>query len=279
MPRRRIWRLVRAYPLGAFGAVVLVVMAIAAILAPWISPYDPLEANYAVMVQPPSFQHWLGTDPFGRDVLSRIIFGARTALLVGLAASVLSATLGALVGAASAYFGGKIDLTLQRFNDILLSFPLIILALAVVAALGPGTIQVIAAIIVPMVPRATRVVRSSALAIRQLPYIESAQAAGAGDLRVIFRHVLPNVMGPYLIMLTAFLAEAIILEASLSFLGLGVVEPTPAWGLMLRDFAGQYAESAPWLPLAPGLAISAAVFGFNLLGDAVRDALDQRQRV
>ena len=277
--RLRIWRLVRAYPLGAFGAVVLVVMAIAALLAPWLAPYDPLEANYAVTVQPPSFQHLLGTDPFGRDVLSRIIYGARTALLVGLVASFLSATAGALVGAGSAYFGGKADLILQRFNDILMSFPLIILALAVVAALGPGTFQVIAAIIVPMVPRATRVVRSSALAIRQLPYIESAQAAGAGDVRVIFRHLLPNVMGPYLIMLTAFLAEAIILEASLSFLGLGVVEPTPAWGLMLRDFAGQYAESAPWLPLAPGLAISAAVFGFNLLGDAVRDALDQRLRV
>lgn len=278
-PGPRFWRLVREYPLGAFGAVVLLVMVIAAVFAPWLAPYDPLETNYSMLVRPPSAHHLLGTDPFGRDVLSRLIFGARTALLIGLVSAFVSATLGALIGAASAYFGGKADLILQRLTDILLSFPLIILAIAVVAALGSGTGQVMAAIIVPMVPRATRVVRSSALLIRQMPYIEGAQASGAGDLRVIFRHLLPNVLGPYLIMLTAFLAEAIILEASLSFLGLGVVEPTAAWGLMLRDFAGQYAEMAPWLPLAPGTAISLAVFGFNLLGDAVRDALDSRSRV
>jgi peptide/nickel transport system permease protein len=277
-PRASIWRGVRKYPLGAFGAVVLLGMVITALLAPWLAPYDPLEANYAEVVRPPSVQHPLGTDPFGRDVLSRLIFGARTALLVGLVSAFVGATVGALLGAASGYLGGKADLLLERLTDIFLSFPLIILAIAVVAALGAGTAQVIAAIIVPMVPRATRVVRSSALAIRQTQYIESACAAGAGDLRVIFRHLLPNVLAPYLIMLTAFLAEAIVLEASLSFLGLGVVEPTPAWGLMLRDFAGQYAEMAPWLPLAPGIAISLAVFGFNLLGDAARDALDPRLR-
>jgi peptide/nickel transport system permease protein len=253
-------------------------MVVAAAFAPWLAPYDPLEPDYARLVDPPSAQHPLGTDPFGRDILSRLIFGARTALLVGMVSSLVGATLGAVVGAASAYFGGTADLVLQRLTDMLLAFPLIILALGVVAALGPGTLQVIAAIVVPMVPRATRVVRASALAIRQMPYIESAHAAGVSDLRVIFRHLLPNVMAPYLIMVTAFLAEAIVLEASLSFLGLGVVEPTPAWGLMLRDFAGRYAESAPWLPLAPGLAISLAVFGFNLLGDAVRDALDPRLR-
>src|SRR5262249_20789355 len=154
-----------------------------------------------------------------------------------------------------------------RFTDILLSFPLVILAIAVVAALGAGTLQVIAAIVVPMIPRAMRVVRASALAIRQTLYVEAAHGLGAGDLRVLGRHLLPNVLAPSLIMLPASLAGVIVLEAGLSFLGLGVVEPTPAWGLMLRDFAGQYAESAPWLPLAPGLAISAAVFGFNVLGD------------
>jgi len=264
--------------LGAFGAAVLAVMVIAAIFAPWLAPYDPLESNYAEVVRPPSAQHLVGTDPFGRDVLSRLIFGARTALLVGLVSAFVGATLGALLGAASGYWGGTADLMLQRVTDIFLSFPLIILAIAVVAALGPGTLQVTTAIIVPMIPRATRVVRSSALAIRQMQYIESACATGASDLRVIYRHLLPNVMASYLIMLTAFLAEAIVLEASLSFLGLGVVEPTPAWGLMLRDFASQYAETAPWLPLAPGIAISLAVFGFNLLGDAARDALDPRLR-
>ncbi len=276
--RRRVGRLLRAYPLGVFGAVVLVTMTLAAVFATWLAPYDPLETNYAMVVRPPSASHWLGTDHFGRDVLSRLIFGARTALLVGLVSSFVSATLGSLVGATTAYFGGRVDLIVQRFTDILLSFPLVILAIAVVAALGAGTAQVIAAIVVPMVPRATRVVRASALAIRQMPYIEAAHGTGVGDLRVIFRHLLPNVVAPYLVLLTAFLAEVIVLEASLSFLGLGVVEPTPAWGLMLRDFAGSYAESAPWLPLAPGVAISLGVFGFNLLGDAVRDALDPRLR-
>ncbi|HYM68667.1 MAG TPA: ABC transporter permease [bacterium] len=277
-PARRGSRLVRRHLSGVFGATVLLLMVVAAVFARWLAPYDPLETNYTLLVHPPTLQHLLGTDPFGRDVLSRLIYGARTALLIGLVSSVVSATLGLLVGAASAYFGGTADLILERVTDMLLCFPLIVLALAVVAVLGPGTAQVIAAIVVPMVPRATRVVRSSALAIRQMPYVESAHAAGASDLRVILRHLLPNVVAPYLILLTAFLADAIILEASLSFLGLGVVEPTPAWGLMLRDFAGRYAESAPWLPLAPGLAISLAVFGSNLLGDAARDALDPRLR-
>jgi peptide/nickel transport system permease protein len=253
-------------------------MTVAALLAPWLAPYDPLGTDYARVVRPPSLAHPFGTDHFGRDVLSRLIFGTRTALLVGLVSSVVSATLGSLVGAATAYFGGTIDLLVQRLTDILLSFPLIILAIAVVAVVGTGTLPVITAIIVPMLPRATRVVRASALAVCQQPYIEAAHGLGTGHVRTIGRHLLPNVAAPYLIMLTAFLAEVIVLEASLSFLGLGVVEPTPAWGLMLRDFAGQYAEAAPWLPLAPGAAISLAVFGFNLLGDAVRDALDPRLR-
>jgi peptide/nickel transport system permease protein len=253
-------------------------MMIAALGASWLAPYDPLATDYAKVIRPPSREHWLGTDHFGRDVLSRLIFGARTALLVGIVSSVVSATLGSLVGAATAYFGGLTDLLVQRVTDILLSFPLIILAIAVVAVLGAGTGQVIAAIIVPMLPRATRVIRASALAVRQMPYVEAAHSLGMGHLRVIGRHLLPNVVAPYLVILTAFLAEVIVLEASLSFLGLGVVEPTPAWGLMLRDFAGQYSEAAPWLPLSPGLAISLGVFGFNLLGDAVRDALDPRLR-
>ncbi len=271
-------RFVRGYPLGAVGAGLLAVVAAAAVFAPWLAPYDPLATDYAMLIRPPSLRHPLGTDHFGRDVLSRVIFGARTAMLIGLVASTTSATLGAVVGAASAYLGGRADLVVQRVTDILLAFPLVILAIAVVAVLGAGTAQVITAIIVPMVPRATRVVRSSALAVRQMLYVEAAHGVGGSDLRVLCRHVLPNVVAPYLVMLTAFLAEVIVLEASLSFLGLGVVEPTPAWGLMLRDFAGQYVESAPWLPLAPGLAISVAVFGFNVLGDSVRDALDPRLR-
>jgi peptide/nickel transport system permease protein len=230
------------------------------------------------MLQAPSARHWLGTDTFGRDVLSRLIYGSRTALLVGFGASVLGATLGAVLGVASAYFGGRVDLYLQRVMDIFLSFPLIILALALVAILGNSLPNLITAIMIPMIPRCALVIRSSALSIREMPYVDAARAAGFGHARIILRHMLPNVMAPILIMTTAFLGEAILLEASLSFLGLGVQEPVAAWGLMLRGAAVQFAESAPWMAIFPGLAISLGVFGFNLFGDSLRDALDPRLR-
>jgi peptide/nickel transport system permease protein len=265
-------------PLGALGAAVVLLNIVVAILANLISPYDPLATDYGAMLAAPSRSHWLGTDAFGRDVLTRILYGSRTAMLVGFSCAFVGATLGAVIGVASAYFGGKVDLLIQRVMDIFLSFPLIILALAVVAMLGTGLTNVIAAITVPMIPRAALVARSSALAIREMPYVDAARAAGFTHVRIILRHMLPNVMAPYLIMLTAFLGQAILLEASLSFLGLGVSEPTPAWGLMLRGAAVQFAESAPWMAVFPGLAISLAVFAFNLFGDALRDALDPRLR-
>jgi len=269
---------VRRRPLGALGALVIVIMSVVAALAGVIAPYDPLATDYGAMLGAPGAPHWLGTDAFGRDVLSRMIYGSRTALLVGLGASFFGATLGALLGVASAYFGGRVDLVMERFMDILLSFPLIILALAVVAVLGTGIVNVTLAIAIPMVPRCARVVRSTALAIREMPYVDAARAAGFGHGRIIMRHMLPNVMAPYLIMLTAFLGQAILLEASLSFLGLGVQEPTAAWGLMLRGAAVEFAETAPWMAFFPGLAISLAVFAFNLFGDSLRDALDPRLR-
>jgi peptide/nickel transport system permease protein len=265
-------------PLGALGAAVVLLNILVAILANVISPYDPLATDYGAMLAAPSRSHWLGTDAFGRDVLTRILYGSRTAMLVGFSCAFVGATLGAVIGVASAYFGGKVDLLIQRVMDIFLSFPLIILALAVVAMLGTGLTNVIAAITVPMIPRAALVARSSALAIRELPYVDAARAAGFRHGRIILRHMSPNVMAPYLIMLTAFLGQAILLEASLSFLGLGVSEPTPAWGLMLRGAAVQFAESAPWMAVFPGLAISLAVFAFNLFGDSLRDALDPRLR-
>jgi peptide/nickel transport system permease protein len=271
-------RFTRRQPLGAAGAVIIVVMILAAVLAPAISPYDPLETDFLAMLSPPSAQHWLGTDAFGRDLLSRLIYGSRTALLVGFASAFLGATCGALIGVSSAYFGGRVDLALQRVVDVFLAFPIIILALAVVAILGTGIGNVIMAITVPMVPNCARVVRSSALAVREMPYVEAARATGCGHGRIILRHMLPNVMAPYLIMLTAFVGQAILLEASLSFLGLGVAEPTPAWGLMLRGAAVEFAESAPWMAIFPGLAISLGVFAFNLFGDALRDALDPKLR-
>jgi peptide/nickel transport system permease protein len=269
---------VRRRPLGAFGGFLILVFLVAAIAAPLIAPYDPLATDYGAMLGSPSAEHWLGTDAFGRDLLSRLIFGSRTALLVGFGASIFGATVGALIGVASAYFGGRTDLILERVMDMLMSFPLIILALAVVVILGTGIWNVIMAITVPMIPRCARVVRSTALSVREMPYVDAARAAGFGHSRIILRHMLPNVMAPYLIMLTAFLGQAVLLEASLSFLGLGVQEPTPAWGLMLSGAAVEFAETAPWMAFFPGLAISLAVFGFNLLGDSLRDALDPRLR-
>ena len=269
---------IRQRPLGAVGAALILLICFVGAGAAWVAPYDPLANDYASMLAAPSEAHWLGTDAFGRDVLSRIIYGARTALTVGLGASCIGATLGSLIGISSAYFGGRIDLATQRVMDVFFAFPVIILALAVVAILGTGAGNVILAIATPMVPRCARVVRSSALSVREMPYVDAARASGFGHARIILRHMLPNVMAPILIMATAFLGEAILLEASLSFLGLGVQEPTAAWGLMLRGAAVEFAETAPWMAIFPGLAISLAVFGFNLFGDSLRDALDPRLR-
>lgn len=265
-------------PLGAIGAAIVIVMSVVALSAHWLAPFDALATDYEAMLAAPNAKHWLGTDAFGRDVLSRVIFGSQTALIVGLGASFIGATIGALIGVASAYFGGRFDMIMERINDVLISFPLIILALAVVAILGTGVFNVIVAIAVPMIPRCARVCRSSALAVREMPYVDAARAAGFTDARIVLRHMVPNVMAPYLIMLTAFLGQAILLEASLSFLGLGVQEPVAAWGLMLRGAAVDFAETAPWMAIFPGVAISLAVFGFNLFGDSLRDALDPRLR-
>jgi peptide/nickel transport system permease protein len=282
-PARRValgavWEFARRRPLGAVGAVIIVIMLAVATLASLIAPYDPLAIDFGAMLASPSSAHWLGTDSFGRDVLSRLIYGSRTALLVGFGASLLGATLGAVLGVASAYFGGRIDLYVQRVMDIFLSFPLIILALALVAILGNSIPNLILAITVPMIPRCALVIRSSALSIREMPYVDAARAAGFRHHRIILRHMLPNVMAPFLIMITAFVGQAILLESSLSFLGLGVQEPIPAWGLMLSGAAVEFAERAPWMAIFPGLAISLSVFAFNLFGDSLRDALDPRLR-
>lgn len=268
-------------PLGAAGLVVILVMIVAAVGANWIAPYDPLAVDYANLLAPPSAEHWLGTDSYGRDVLTRVIYGARTALAVGFLSSIMGSIAGAIVGVASAYFGGRIDLTIQRLMDVILSFPIIVLALAVSAILGKNIVfgidvNLIIAIATPMVPTVARVVRSSALAIRELPYIDAARVAGYSHARIIFRHIVPNVTAPFLIMLTAFVGQAILLEASLSYLGLGVTEPTPAWGLMLTGAAADFYQQAPWMIIFPGVAISLAVFAFNLFGDSLRDWLDPK---
>ena len=274
----RLWFMSRAHPLGAAGAGVVILMIVAAIFAPWITPYNPEAADFANMLTAPSAEYWLGTDQFGRDILTRIIYGARTALFVGFTCAFIGSFVGLVLGVGSAYFGGKIDLIFQRIMDVFMAFPLIIMALAIVATLGTGTDKVIIAITIPFIPQCARVVRSSALSIREIPYVDAARACGFGHGRIILRHMVPNVMAPFLIMLTTFVGQAILLEASLSYLGLGVQEPTPAWGLMLQGGAEEYAESAPWVPIFPGVAITLAVFGFNLFGDALRDVLDPRLR-
>jgi peptide/nickel transport system permease protein len=268
----------RRRPLGAIGAGIVVMMLLVAVFAPWLAPYDPVTVDFGAMLSPPGAKHWLGTDAFGRDVLSRLIYGSRTALFVGFGSALLGATAGAVLGVGSADFGGRIDLYLQRLMDVLLCFPLIILALAIVAILGNNLSNLILAITIPMIPRCALVIRSSALSIREMPYVDAARASGFTHRRIILRHMLPNVMAPYLIMLTAFLGQAILLEASLSFLGLGVQEPTAAWGLMLRGAAVEFAETAPWMAIFPGVAISLSVFAFNLFGDSLRDALDPKLR-
>jgi peptide/nickel transport system permease protein len=279
--RRAVAEFIKRRPLGAFGAFLIIAMVLAAVFADVVSPYDPVEARFADLLLPPSAAHLVGTDPFGRDVFSRLLYGSRTALLVGFTASLVGSTIGLVLGVVGAYFGDMTDQIIQRLMDVLISFPLIVLAIAVVAALGGGEgklANVIIAITVPIIPRVARIVRSSALSVVQMPYIESARAVGAGAVRIMFLHIVPNVFAPFLIVVTAFLGQAILLEASLSFLGLGVNEPTPAWGLMLRGAGMQFMERAPWLAIAPGVAISLAVFGFNLFGDSLRDALDPRLR-
>jgi peptide/nickel transport system permease protein len=272
------WALLRKQPLAAFGGLLVAALFAMAIFADYIAPYDAETISFEAMLTPPNGEYLLGTDQFGRDLLSRIIYGARTALFIGCVAAGTGATVGLIIGVASAYFGGKVDLIVQRVIDVFIAFPTIIIALSIVAVFGSELRHVILAICLPFIPDAARIVRSNALAIREIPYIDAARALGYSHARIILRHMAPNVLAPYLIILTANIGQAILLEASLSYLGLGVQEPTPAWGLMLQGGAEEYAESAPWVAIFPGLAIAVAVFGFNLFGDGVRDALDPRLR-
>ncbi|HEV2186813.1 MAG TPA: ABC transporter permease [Stellaceae bacterium] len=279
---RGIWSAVKRFfvrqPVGMIGIVLVAIFGIAGITADWIAPYNPTSNDFAAMTEAPSWAHWLGTDQLGRDILSRILFGARTAFIVGMTSAVVGGFSGLVLGVGSAYFGGRVDLLLQRILDIVMSFPLIIMALAVVSIFGTGVQNVIIAITIPLIPRCARVVRSSALAIREVPYVDAARALGYSHSRIILNHMVPNVVAPFLIMLTSFVGQAILAEASLSYLGLGVQEPVAAWGLMLQGGAEEYASTAPWIAIFPGLAIMLTVFGINLFGDALRDELDPKMR-
>lgn len=286
--RRTVLDFVHQQPLGTVGFFIVVVMFLAAVFAPQVAPHDPEYVDF--MASPAlggghmSAAHLLGADAFGRDILSRLIFGARTALSVGFISAFVGCSLGAIFGTVSAFAGGRVDMIIQRFIDIMLSFPIIVLAIIVLAVIPKNVvlgvdINVIIAVSIPFVPKVARVIRAAALSIVTLAYIDAARAAGYSSRRIVFRHILPNVSAPYLIMVTAYIGQAILLEASLSFLGLGVVEPTPSWGLMLSGVNADYYLTAPWMIIFPGLAVSLAVFAFNLLGDSLRDWLDPKLKL
>ena len=272
-------------PLGAVGALILLIMILVAVTAPLIAPFDPRSvhvrnkfADPGDVVEKTGERLWLGSDQLGRDTLSRLIYGTRISLYVSLISVSIGVTLGALLGIISAYFGGMVDLVLQRIVDALMAFPGLVLAMAVVAVAGASLQNVVLALVAIFLPGAARVVRSQALAIKETDYMLAGRASGATNLRLIFRHMLPNCMAPYLVFATANLGWAVVIEAGLSFLGLGTPPEVPSWGGTL-SYAGQrYIEVSPWLVLFPSIAVSLAVFGFNLLGDALRDVLDPRLR-
>jgi peptide/nickel transport system permease protein len=276
-PAAVVVRFIRKKPLGAAGGFLMLVLVVTAVLADVLATHDPVRTSNSVLVAPGA-EFWLGTDNLGRDLYSRVIHGSRISLIVGLVSTLIGTVIGGLVGLVSGYVGGKTDLVAQRVMDVMQALPILVLALVLAAALGPSLTNAIIAISIPIVPRAARIIRASVLAIRELAYVEAASALGVRHIRVALRHILPNTMGPFIVLATAQLGASILVEAALSFLGLGIPEPYPSWGRMLSIAAAEYAEKAPWLVIWPGLAISLAVFGTNLLGDALRDTLDPRLR-
>jgi len=270
--------LARRYPLGTVGAIIVAIFVLTAVFADVIAPLDPTATNSKASLAHPGSVFWLGADFMGRDMYSRIVHGARISLAVGAGAMGLGAVIGVSVGLASGYLGGWFDLVLQRLLDIMQALPLLVMAIVMAASLGPSLRNTIIAIAIPLVPTVARVVRSSTLSLREQPFVEAARAVGMGELRIAVRHVLPNTLAPLIVLATAQIGSAILVEASLSFLGLGIPEPHPSWGRMLSESAAEYVRTAPWLVIFPGVAISLTVFGVNLLGDALRDILDPRQR-
>jgi peptide/nickel transport system permease protein len=277
-PAGALWFLARRQPLGAAGLLIVLAFVLAAVFAPALATHDPLATSPASSLAAPGPGHLLGADFMGRDMWSRLVYGARISLAVGLTSTVLGCLLGVAVGLLSGYCGGWVDLVTQRVNDVLQALPLLVLALVITASLGPSLVNTIIAISIPVVPNVARVIRASTLSLREMPFVEAARAQGMGELRIAVRQVLPNTLAPVIVLGTAQLGSAILTEASLSFLGLGIPEPYPSWGRMLSESAAEYVRTAPWLVIFPGLAISLVIFGTNLLGDAVRDLLDPRER-
>ena len=275
---RGLGRFIRRAPFSAFWGIVAAVIVAMAIAAPAIAPYPPLKSDFRAMQKPPDQKHWFGTDQIGRDTLSRVIYGSRASLTVALGAVLFGTTLGALWGLACGYFGGRFDMASQRLIEFLQSFPDLILAMAIAMALGGGMATVIVAIAVTRIPFGGRVIRAVVLSLKEMQYVEAARGIGASHRRLMFRHILPQCVAPYLILATTHLGVAIVIEASLGFLGVGIPPPTPTWGNMLADSLNAGLVPPWWLVLFPGVAITLTVLAFNLLGDGIRDILDPRLR-
>jgi peptide/nickel transport system permease protein len=279
---RRVGRALRIFtwrsPMSAFWGCIAALIVMMAVAAPVLTPYDPLKSDFRAMSKPPTERHWFGTDQIGRDVLSRVVYGSRASLTVALGAVLFGTTLGALWGLASGFLGGRFDMISQRIIEFLQSFPDLILAMAIAMALGAGFGTVIIAIAVTRIPFGGRVIRAVVLSLKELSYVEAARGVGASKLRVMLRHILPQCIAPYLILATTHLGVAIVIEAALGFLGVGIPPPTPTWGNMLADSLNAGLVPPWWLVLFPGAAITVTVLAFNLLGDGIRDILDPRLR-
>ncbi|HJZ30803.1 MAG TPA: ABC transporter permease [Hyphomicrobiaceae bacterium] len=269
----------RRYPLGAIGGVIMILFIATALFADQITSFDPTSTNPRVSLAPPGEEHILGADFMGRDVFARIVYGSRISLAVAIGATALGCLIGVSIGLLSGFFGGWIDLLVQRLIDIMQALPLLVMALIMAASLGPSLTNTIIAIAIPLVPNVARIIRSNTLALREMPFVEAARAVGMSEARIAVQHVLPNTLAPLIVLATAQFGSAILVESALAFLGLGVPEPHPSWGRMLSESAAEYVRTAPWLVIFPGVAISMVVFGTNLLGDAIRDILDPRQRI
>jgi peptide/nickel transport system permease protein len=273
-----IIRLVREKPLGTVGGIIVLLLLFAGIFADLLAPYGMNESHLDATFQPPSSQYWLGTDNLGRDFLSRIIFGARISVIVGVCAAALDVLVSTLIGVLSGYFGSKTDIVIQRFVDAWMCFPSIFLLLTIMALLGPGLFQVILVLGVSSGIRGSRVVRSAVIGIKRNIFIEAATAIGAPTRQIVLRHILPNIMAPIIIIFSLSMGASILAESTLSFLGFGIPPPAPSWGGMLSSEGRYYMNTAPWMAIWPGLALSIVVYGTNMLGDALRDLLDPRLR-
>ncbi|HEX2275896.1 MAG: ABC transporter permease [Candidatus Tectomicrobia bacterium] len=278
----RVWHGISLFvlkkPLGALGAFLLFSFIFVAIFAPWLATHDPDLNNYRARVKPPSAEHWFGTDNFGRDIYSRVVYGARISLYVGVLATLIGTSIGAFTGLISGFLGGRVDQVVQRIADVMFTIPGLVLAMAIVTMLGPSMLNVVIAISIPRIPDTNRVIRSAVLSAKESLYVDAAHAVGCANWRIMLQHILPNVTAPYIVIASAGLSGAILAEASLSFLGLGVPPPAPSWGRMLSTEGMRFFETAIWMAIFPGVFISAAVFGANLFGDALRDVLDPKLR-